>query len=81
MEKGVKDPRSLSLPIIRPSSAHGAFFDRVEHGSLGRREAASLHVSFVFLLPCICCFLFNEIAEQDVPLQNVSVKTHKFQNT
>ncbi|KAI5093546.1 pleckstrin-like domain-containing family G member 5 isoform X5, partial [Silurus meridionalis] len=43
MEKGVKDPRSLSLPIIRPSTAYSAFFGRVEHGSLGRREAANLH--------------------------------------
>ncbi|MCJ8744376.1 hypothetical protein PDJAM_G00117890 [Pangasius djambal] len=42
VEKGVKDPRSLSLPIIRPSSARSASFDRVEHGSLGRREAADL---------------------------------------
>ncbi|XP_062842593.1 pleckstrin homology domain-containing family G member 5 [Trichomycterus rosablanca] len=42
VERAVKDPRSLSLPIIRPSSARSTFFDRVEHGSLGRREAEEL---------------------------------------
>ncbi|XP_034169960.1 pleckstrin homology domain-containing family G member 5 isoform X3 [Pangasianodon hypophthalmus] len=42
VEKRVKDPRSLSLPIIRPSSARSASFHRVEHGSLDRREAADL---------------------------------------
>uniref|UniRef100_A0AAR2LGH0 DH domain-containing protein n=1 Tax=Pygocentrus nattereri TaxID=42514 RepID=A0AAR2LGH0_PYGNA len=41
VERGVKDPRSLSLPIMRPSS-HSASTDRVEHCSLGRREAADL---------------------------------------
>ncbi|XP_037388189.1 pleckstrin homology domain-containing family G member 5 isoform X1 [Pygocentrus nattereri] len=44
VERGVKDPRSLSLPIMRPSS-HSASTDRVEHCSLGRREAADLLVS------------------------------------
>ncbi|XP_036415065.1 pleckstrin homology domain-containing family G member 5 isoform X2 [Colossoma macropomum] len=44
VERGVKDPRSLSLPILRPSS-HSASTDRVEHCSLGRREAADLLVS------------------------------------
>uniref|UniRef100_A0A8B9K767 Pleckstrin homology domain containing, family G (with RhoGef domain) member 5a n=1 Tax=Astyanax mexicanus TaxID=7994 RepID=A0A8B9K767_ASTMX len=42
VERGVKDPRSLSLPIMRPSSSCSASTDRVEHGSLGRREAADL---------------------------------------
>ncbi|XP_049327527.1 pleckstrin homology domain-containing family G member 5 isoform X3 [Astyanax mexicanus] len=45
VERGVKDPRSLSLPIMRPSSSCSASTDRVEHGSLGRREAADLLVS------------------------------------
>ncbi|XP_072521763.1 pleckstrin homology domain-containing family G member 5 isoform X2 [Salminus brasiliensis] len=45
VERGVKDPRSLSLPIMRPSSSRSASTDRVEHGSLGRREAADLLVS------------------------------------
>uniref|UniRef100_A0AAR2L056 DH domain-containing protein n=1 Tax=Pygocentrus nattereri TaxID=42514 RepID=A0AAR2L056_PYGNA len=44
VERGVKDPRSLSLPIMRPSS-HSASTDRVEHCSLGRREAADLLVT------------------------------------
>ncbi|KAL7843456.1 hypothetical protein AOLI_G00249680 [Acnodon oligacanthus] len=44
LERGVKDPRSLSLPIMRPSS-HSASTDRVEHCSLGRREAADVLVS------------------------------------
>ncbi|KAK1799572.1 hypothetical protein P4O66_000451 [Electrophorus voltai] len=45
VERGVKDPRSLSLPIMRPSSARSASTGRVEHGSLGRREASDLLVS------------------------------------
>lgn len=49
VERAVKDPRSLSLPIIRPSSARSTFFDRVEHGSLGRREAEELRVSLLSL--------------------------------
>uniref|UniRef100_A0A4W4EWH8 DH domain-containing protein n=1 Tax=Electrophorus electricus TaxID=8005 RepID=A0A4W4EWH8_ELEEL len=45
VERGVKDPRSLSLPIMRPSSARSASTGRVEHGSLGRREASDLLVT------------------------------------
>ncbi|XP_076860550.1 pleckstrin homology domain-containing family G member 5 isoform X4 [Brachyhypopomus gauderio] len=45
VERGVKDPRSLSLPIMRPSAVRSASAGRVEHGSLGRREAADLLVS------------------------------------
>ncbi|XP_028854176.1 pleckstrin homology domain-containing family G member 5 isoform X2 [Denticeps clupeoides] len=39
VERGVKDPRSLSLPIMRPFNTSS---ERVEHGSLGRREGADL---------------------------------------
>ncbi|XP_066527314.1 pleckstrin homology domain-containing family G member 5 isoform X2 [Hoplias malabaricus] len=45
VDRVVKDPRSLSLPIMRPSSSRSASSDRVEHGSLGRREAADLLVN------------------------------------
>ncbi|KAK2874259.1 hypothetical protein Q8A67_021412 [Cirrhinus molitorella] len=44
VERCVKDPRSLSLPIMRSSSTHNSSTDRAEHGSLGRREAADLLV-------------------------------------
>ncbi|XP_043108412.1 pleckstrin homology domain-containing family G member 5 isoform X2 [Puntigrus tetrazona] len=44
VERCVKDPRSLSLPIMRTSSTHSSSTDRAEHGSLGRREAADLLV-------------------------------------
>ncbi|XP_067288231.1 pleckstrin homology domain-containing family G member 5 isoform X2 [Pseudorasbora parva] len=44
VERCVKDPRSLSLPIMRSSSTHSSSTDRTEHGSLGRREAADLRV-------------------------------------
>ncbi|TRY59726.1 hypothetical protein DNTS_002512 [Danionella cerebrum] len=42
VERCVKDPRSLSLPIMRSSSTQGSSGERTEHGSLGRREAADL---------------------------------------
>uniref|UniRef100_A0A673HD93 Pleckstrin homology domain-containing family G member 5-like n=1 Tax=Sinocyclocheilus rhinocerous TaxID=307959 RepID=A0A673HD93_9TELE len=45
VERCVKDPRSLSLPIMRSSSTHSSSSDRAEHGSLGRREAADLLVA------------------------------------
>ncbi|XP_030632216.1 pleckstrin homology domain-containing family G member 5 [Chanos chanos] len=48
VERGVKDPRSLSLPIMRTSSVRFASSGRVEHGSLGRREAADLLVSLSY---------------------------------
>ncbi|ROL46012.1 Pleckstrin homology domain-containing family G member 5 [Anabarilius grahami] len=44
VERCVKDPRSLSLPIMRSASTHISSTDRAEHGSLGRREAADLLV-------------------------------------
>ncbi|XP_051529089.1 pleckstrin homology domain-containing family G member 5-like isoform X2 [Myxocyprinus asiaticus] len=44
VERCVKDPRSLSLPTMRSSSAHSSSTERVEHGSLGRREAAEMLV-------------------------------------
>ncbi|XP_051967721.1 pleckstrin homology domain-containing family G member 5 isoform X3 [Xyrauchen texanus] len=44
VERCVKDPRSLSLPIMRSSSAQNSSTERAEHGSLGRREAADLLV-------------------------------------
>nr|XP_009304323.1 pleckstrin homology domain-containing family G member 5 isoform X4 [Danio rerio] len=48
VERCVKDPRSLSLPIMRSSSnTHSSSTDRAEHGSLGRREAADLLVGLV----------------------------------
>nr|XP_023690782.1 pleckstrin homology domain-containing family G member 5 isoform X2 [Paramormyrops kingsleyae] len=47
VEQGVKDLRSLSLPIMKPSSAQSPYIltpgsERVEHGSLGRHEAVDL---------------------------------------
>uniref|UniRef100_A0A672STR5 Pleckstrin homology and RhoGEF domain containing G5 n=1 Tax=Sinocyclocheilus grahami TaxID=75366 RepID=A0A672STR5_SINGR len=45
VERCVKDPRSLSLPIMRSSSTHSSSSDRAEHGSLGRREATDLLVA------------------------------------
>uniref|UniRef100_A0A8C9T596 Pleckstrin homology and RhoGEF domain containing G5 n=1 Tax=Scleropages formosus TaxID=113540 RepID=A0A8C9T596_SCLFO len=48
VEQGVKDLRSLSLPIMKPSgSGQGSYIvnpgsERVEHGSLGRRESIDL---------------------------------------
>lgn len=47
VERCVKDPRSLSLPIMRSSSTRSSSTDRAEHGSLGRREAADLLVGLV----------------------------------
>ncbi|KAI7794934.1 pleckstrin homology domain-containing family G member 5 isoform X2 [Triplophysa rosa] len=44
VERCVKDPRSLSLPIMRSSNTHNSSAERAEHGSLGRREAADLLV-------------------------------------
>ncbi|KAA0707712.1 Pleckstrin -like proteiny domain-containing family G member 5 [Triplophysa tibetana] len=44
VERCVKDPRSLSLPIMRSSHTHNSSAERAEHGSLGRREAADLLV-------------------------------------
>ncbi|KAK7127778.1 hypothetical protein R3I93_020385 [Phoxinus phoxinus] len=44
VERCVKDPRSLSLPIMRSSSTRSSSTDRAEHGSLGRREAADILV-------------------------------------
>ncbi|KAL4623754.1 pleckstrin homology domain-containing family G member 5 isoform X3 [Arapaima gigas] len=48
VEQGVKDLRSLSLPIMKPSGGgHSSYIvnpgsERVEHGSLGRRESIDL---------------------------------------
>ncbi|XP_048872187.1 LOW QUALITY PROTEIN: pleckstrin homology domain-containing family G member 5 [Brienomyrus brachyistius] len=47
VEQGVKNLRSLSLPIMKPSSSQSPYIltpgsERVEHGSLGRHEAADL---------------------------------------
>lgn len=53
MERCVKDPRSLSLPIMRSASTHISSTDRTEHGSLGRREAADLLVGLVGHSLCI----------------------------
>ncbi|XP_065097380.1 pleckstrin homology domain-containing family G member 5 isoform X2 [Paramisgurnus dabryanus] len=44
VERCVKDPRSLSLPIMRSSNTQSSSTERTEHGSLGRREAADLLV-------------------------------------
>lgn len=53
VERCVKDPRSLSLPIMRSASTHISSTDRAEHGSLGRREAADLLVGLVGHSLCI----------------------------
>ncbi|KAJ8400276.1 hypothetical protein AAFF_G00399700 [Aldrovandia affinis] len=47
VEQGVKDLRSLSLPIMKPGGSHSPYImtpgsERVEHGSLGRRESVDL---------------------------------------
>ncbi|XP_061114394.1 pleckstrin homology domain-containing family G member 5 isoform X1 [Conger conger] len=48
VEQGVKDPRSLSLPNMKPGGGHNPYIlltpgtERVEHGSLGRRESVDL---------------------------------------
>ncbi|XP_069039706.1 pleckstrin homology domain-containing family G member 5 isoform X3 [Lepisosteus oculatus] len=47
VEQGVKDLRSLSLPNMKPSSGHNPYIltpgcERVEHGSLGRRDNVDL---------------------------------------
>ncbi|KAG5835490.1 hypothetical protein ANANG_G00244550 [Anguilla anguilla] len=47
VEQGVKDLRSLSLPIMKPGGSPSPYIltpgsERVEHGSLGRRESADL---------------------------------------
>lgn len=50
VERCVKDPRSLSLPIMRSTNTHSSSAERAEHGSLGRREAADLLVGLVCLV-------------------------------
>lgn len=75
VEKGIKDPRSLSLPIIRPSSAHGAFSARVEHGSLGRREAAGLHVSSVFIFLHMLLLIWDTLSRTGL-LQDLCQSAH-----
>ena len=50
VEQGVKDLRSLSLPNMKPSGSQSPYIltpgsERVEHGSLGRRENVDLLVS------------------------------------
>lgn len=50
VEQGVKDLRSLSLPNMKPSGGQSPYIltpgsDRVEHGSLGRKESMDLLVS------------------------------------
>ncbi|XP_064155305.1 pleckstrin homology domain-containing family G member 5 isoform X2 [Anguilla rostrata] len=48
VEQGVKDPRSLSLPNMKAGGGHNPYIlitpgnERVEHGSLGRRESVDL---------------------------------------
>ncbi|KAM9855777.1 pleckstrin homology domain-containing family G member 5 isoform 2-T2 [Aulostomus maculatus] len=47
VEQGVKDMRSLSLPNMKPSGGQSPYIltpgsERVEHGSLGRRESVDL---------------------------------------
>ncbi|XP_056129554.1 pleckstrin homology domain-containing family G member 5 isoform X1 [Lampris incognitus] len=47
VEQGVKDLRSLSLPNMKPSGGQSPYIltpgsERVEHGSLGRRESIDL---------------------------------------
>uniref|UniRef100_A0A4W6FUJ2 Pleckstrin homology and RhoGEF domain containing G5 n=1 Tax=Lates calcarifer TaxID=8187 RepID=A0A4W6FUJ2_LATCA len=47
VEQGVKDLRSLSLPNMKPSGVQSPYIltpgsERVEHGSLGRRESVDL---------------------------------------
>uniref|UniRef100_A0A3B5B012 Pleckstrin homology and RhoGEF domain containing G5 n=1 Tax=Stegastes partitus TaxID=144197 RepID=A0A3B5B012_9TELE len=47
VEQGVKDLRSLSLPNMKPSGGQSPYIltpgnDKVEHGSLGRRESIDL---------------------------------------
>ncbi|XP_053174443.1 pleckstrin homology domain-containing family G member 5 isoform X1 [Scomber japonicus] len=47
VEQGVKDFRSLSLPNMKPSSGQSPYIltpgsERVEHGSLGRKESIDL---------------------------------------
>uniref|UniRef100_A0A667X4B8 Pleckstrin homology and RhoGEF domain containing G5 n=1 Tax=Myripristis murdjan TaxID=586833 RepID=A0A667X4B8_9TELE len=47
VEQGVKDLRSLSLPNMKPSGGQSPYIltpgsERVEHGSLGRRESVDL---------------------------------------
>ncbi|XP_062247827.1 pleckstrin homology domain-containing family G member 5 isoform X6 [Platichthys flesus] len=47
VEQGVKDMRSLSLPNMKPSGGQGPYIltpgsERVEHGSLGRKETLDL---------------------------------------
>lgn len=49
VEQGVKDLRSLSLPNMKPSGGQSPYIltpgsDRVEHGSLGRKESMDLLV-------------------------------------
>lgn len=50
VEQGVKDLRSLSLPNMKPSPSQSQYIltpgsERVEHGSLGRKESIDPLVS------------------------------------
>lgn len=52
VEQGVKDLRSLSLPNMKPSAGQSPYIltpgsERVEHGSLGRKESVDLLVSCI----------------------------------
>lgn len=54
VEQGVKDLRSLSLPNMKPSAGQSPYIltpgsEKVEHGSLGRKESVDLLVSCISL--------------------------------
>ena len=54
VEQGVKDMRSLSLPNMKPSAGQSPYIltpgsEKVEHGSLERKESVDLLVSCISL--------------------------------
>lgn len=56
----MKDLRSLSLPNMKPSAGQSPYIltpgsEKVEHGSLGRRESVDLLVSHVTVLSPDSC--------------------------
>ncbi|KAF3860912.1 hypothetical protein F7725_001167 [Dissostichus mawsoni] len=59
VEQGVKDLRSLSLPNMKPSEGQSPYIlapgsERVEHGSLGRKENVDLLELCVAGKVCVC---------------------------
>lgn len=76
VEQGVKDLRSLSLPNMKPSGSQSPYIvtpvsERMEHGSLGRRESIDLLVSIEVEVAAVAF----TVVISDVTLQLITYET------